>query len=265
MRRPSNHKARQIDLKLIDPPSAQIRMEISEAGVLELASSISVIGLLQPILVRPAGERYEIVFGHRRYLACIKLNWKRIQAVVRHLDDATVALMRGTENIARDDLSPIEEAAVYADLRDNHGLSVDQISKHMAKSPGIVARRLDLLKMPPQLQEAVHHRQISYGVAEELWRITDISKMEYFLGYAIEHGVTVVVARGWVKDWRDQTRRAQSDIGGGLPGGSPLASRPVWVACDVCAGPMELGTEIAMRCCPDCAEKLKKALAGQGP
>ena len=247
-------RLQEVRLDLIDEPQGVIRLEIDQERIKNLAENIDRVGLQQPIVLRPTGERFEIVAGHRRYLAYRLLGRDQIPAIVRKMDDVACALARASENIRRVDLSPIEEAAVYADLRDNLGMTTNEIGKHMGQTQGIVKRRLYLLKMPPQLQKAVHLKQISYGVAEELWRIDDIGSVDYYLSFAIDHGVTVEVARGWVKDYRDKKRRAEADVGG--RGGEPSGgeSRPIYVPCDLCEGPMVLGTETIYRVCEKCAE-----------
>lgn len=254
-------KSRLIDLTKIDPPAGQVRLEIPSEGVQELADSLNAVGQLQPVLVRPVGDRFEIVFGHRRFLAAQHLRWPKIRADVKVLDDLAVALMRASENLPRADLSLIEEAAIYADLRDTHKLSIDEIGRRMGKSPGIVHRRLDLLKMPPQLQKAVHAKEISYGVAEDLWSLGDISAIDYYLGFAIEHGATVAVVRGWVKDWKDTKRREATEVAGGGGVRSPMEPRPVYVTCDLCSGPMELGSETVVRGCKPCIDAIRAAVA----
>lgn len=218
MAKASDQNSKRIELKLIDPPRGQVRMDIPEEGIRGLADSIGAIGQLQPILVRPDGPRFEVVFGHRRLLAFRLLKSKYIQAVVRILTDEQVAIMRGVENIERLDVSPIEEAATYQDLMEVHGLTIDQIAKKMGKSPGIVKRRMDLLKMAPQLQEAIHLKRISYGVGEEFTRFRDPAVIDYYLGYAVDHGCTVAVARQWVNDHQKSLRNKTDDIaeGGGL-------------------------------------------------
>lgn len=256
-------KLQDIKLDVIDEPAGVIRLEIEQEELKDLAKNIQAVGLLQPILVRPVNGRFEIIHGHRRYLAHKLLEKTRITCIVRKIDDLHSALARASENSGRVDLSPIEEAAVYANLCDNYGLTTDEVGKHMGKSPGIVKRRMDLLRMPPQLQKAIHQKQISYGVGEELWRIEDIGMVDYYLGFAVDHGVTVAVARGWVKDYRDSKRRAESDVGGGDRQRSPSEPRPIYVTCDLCQGPMELGSEEVIRACSDCVGMVRKALKGE--
>ena len=254
----------EIEMGLIDEPDGIIRMEIDPEKLLELSESIKAIGQLQPILVRPKGKRYEIVYGHRRFLAAQLLDRTRILASVKNIDDATTALMRATENIAREDISPIEEAAVYLDLRETAGLTAAQIGKRMGKSAGLIKRRMDLLRMPPCLQKAVHRKEIPYTGAEELWRLGELAEIEYYLGFAIDHGATITVIRGWVNEKLDERRRGRPDIenGGGAP--NPMETRPVYVACDLCQAAMALGDETVVRACEVCVKAIKKAMEGGG-
>lgn len=262
MAKASKTVLRQIPLEKIDEPGGAIRLEINQDEIRELADNITQIGLLQPIVVRPAGERFEIVDGHRRYLSFKVLARKKILCVVRDLDDVTVAVSRASANLRIVGLSLIEEAAIYADLRDNHKLTADQIGELTGISPGVVKRRMDLLKMPPDLQKAIHIKAISYGVAEELWRLGDPGVINYYLGFAVEHGCTVAVARQWVNDERKKARTQEGDVEGGGEALSPMQSRPVWVSCDLCQGPLEVGKETTIRACESCVASIKKALAG---
>jgi len=256
-------KERQVGIGLIDEPAGIIRMEIDPEEIEKLSQSIRAIGQLQAILVRPVGDRFEIVFGHRRFLACQKIGLAKIRAMVKDLDDVTTALMRATENVERKDISPLEEAAVYQDLYENHGMTVDQIAERMGKSGGVIKRRLDLLRMPPCLQKAVHKKEIGYSVAEELWSLGELADIEYFLGFAVDHGATKEVVRQWVKDKKDERRRAKSAGGGGRLEFSPMQERPSYTACDTCLNPMEIGSETILRVCPVCAKVIESALKEQ--
>lgn len=255
-------KAKQIqkiDLVLIDEPDHILRMSIDTDRIKELADSISAVGQLQPILVVPRGKRFEIVFGHRRYLAIKSLGQTNIIAEVRVLSDEEVALMRATENIDRENLTPMEEAGTYQSLIDRCGWDIDKVSERMGKSPAVIRRRLDLLRMPPALQKAVHGQQISMTVAEELWAIRDIASMEYYLSFAVENGCTREVARQWAKEWKDQVRRSSNpDVGGVQLALSPFEPRPSYVPCDLCNSPVELGKDRLLRVCPGCLGLIKE-------
>lgn len=250
--------SRTIPLTLIDEPGEMARMEIDHLYIAELAQSIKEIGQLQDILLAEKGERFEVVAGHCRFLAHQKAGLTTISAKVRKMTRDEIAIARVTENLARKDLTPIEEAANYKNLIDEHGLTVYDVSKKVGKSPGLVKRRMDLLRMPPVLQEAVHKKRISMSVAEELWPISDPAQLDYYLTFALDGGCTKEVARSWCKEWQDSVRRAKSAGGGGGQDFAPSEPRPVYVSCDLCTGPMEIGSETIIRTCPKCFKLIKE-------
>lgn len=247
-----------IDMLLIDEPHVADRMHIDMDGISELAQSIDEVGLLQAILLRKKGERYEVVAGHRRFLAHKKLGRRKINATVKEMTDQEAALARATENLGRENLTPVEEAVAYSNLINIHKLSLDEIGKKFGKSAGLIKRRMDLLKMPPQLRDAVHKKQISISVAEEFWPITDLTVLDYYLSFALEGGCTQAVARSWCKDWKDTVRRSEAGTAEGGQVFSPQEPRPVYVSCDLCTGPMEIGQEIVLRVCNKCFKVIKE-------
>ena len=137
MAKASKMKIREISLDLIDEPVGVVRMEIDPEKVQDLAENIQQVGLLQPINVRPRGERFEVVAGHRRYKAFQVLSLEKIPCIVGDFDDVGSAVARASENLRRVDLTPIEEAAIYTDLHDNHDLSYERIGKFMGPSAGV--------------------------------------------------------------------------------------------------------------------------------
>lgn len=261
MAKRSGQQIKELSLDLIDEPKGILRMDIDPDKLVDLSQSISEIGLLQPILVATDGERYEIVFGHRRYLASKKLGLSTIKSIIRNMTQLEIGIARATENISRDDLTPIEEASTYKNLILEYGLTLEQVSKKMGKTPGTIKRRMDLLRMPPPLQIAIHKRQISMTVAEELWSIADEASLDYYLGFAIENGCTKEVARQWAKDWKDSQRRSltSSDEGGHVDL-SPCEPRPSYVPCDICNEPVDLNTTKFFRTCPGCFAAIKKGM-----
>ncbi len=253
----SKDKIAEVGLDLIDEPKEMARLEIDLNAVAELASSISEIGLLQPIVLRENAGRYEIIAGHRRFLAHKRLELPSIKSIVKIMSDQECIIARATENLARVDLTPLEEATIYSDLVTSHDMTLEQVAQKMGKTPGTIKRRMDLLRMPPPLQKAVHLGQISMSAAEELWPIANTTDLEYYLLFAVENGCTKEVARQWCKQWKDAQRQlaSPSDEGGGAS--SPLEPRPYYVACDICSGPEEINNMVRMSICPACHATIK--------
>lgn len=249
-----------VKMDLIDRPKEGVRMEIDPESVTELANSIQEQGLLQPILIRKSGSRFEVVFGDRRLLAHRQLDRKDIRATIVEMTDLECALARATENLARADLTPLEEAAIYRDLYNNRRLTPERIGKKVGKSPGTVIRRMAILRMDPCLQKAVHEKKVSVSAAEELAAIKDIASLEYYLECAIEHGATKDVCRLWAKDWKDTQRREDTAGEGGSLPQAPFESKPIYVTCETCLGAMELGKEVVLRVCPGCAKAIQDGM-----
>jgi len=253
-----------IKLSLIDRPDATVRMDISEVAISELADSIREIGLLQPIVVFPKGDRFEVIAGDRRYLAHKKLGLDKIMCCVKEIPVEEIIWLRATENIQRQDLTPFEEGHIYVILNTDKGFSVAAIGKKMGKSPGTVQRRMDILKMPESFQRALHQKLISVGVAEELWRCPDEAKREYYLELAVEHGITVMVARMWVDDFKKslQTNILDVDKGGG--DSPPYEDTPIYRACDICKKAVNYTNLQDLRICPECGTGIRQAMSKQG-
>ena len=256
------HQFEEIALSEIRGPKSRDRIAVDEDGIVALTQDIRENGLINPILVRPNSDGYEVVAGERRFLAVQRLGWERVTCHVQDLDDKTAALLRAVENLGRKDLSPIEEGYIYAGLMQNHGMTREEVSQRMSQTVGVVKRRMDLLKMPDLLQQAIHKREIKYGVAEELWRLSDDGRISYYLGFAVDHGATVAVVRQWVNDELKAQRSKASDVGGGSPLENPMQANPIWITCDFCKGAVELGKDKTLRACPDCLVRLQEAGRG---
>lgn len=242
------------------PPIGRHRLEIDEEKIAELATSIEAWGLRQAIEVVERDGKYEIVFGERRWRAHIKLGRKMIQAHVVDLIKGEIVLVRATENMARENLTPLEEAAVFSELREEFSLTIDKIAKKVGLTVGRVKRRLDILRMPKEFQQAIHKGQVSHTVGEALWRCPDEGQQKYLLSLAIDHGITTKIARMWVEEY---AKKKRSDPEVGSPGGdeySPMEAKPIYQACDVCEGAVKLEDLGHLQVCKECNKKIRGAL-----
>jgi len=251
---------REIEMKLIDRPDEIVRLEISKDDIQDLANSIREQGLLQPVLVAPKAGRYMIVAGDRRYLAVEVLGLKKIMCHIKEMSSEDIALNRAIENIQRTDLTPFEEGRIYHALMEKRGMSLDEIAKRMGKSPGVIQRRMDILGMPETFQRALHSKKVSISVAEELMRCPDGTRREYFLELAIEHGITMMIARTWVDDFSKELRTKREAVDSGRPPSMPYQEAPIFRACDLCLGPTEYKDLQMIYCCPECHKNIMAAV-----
>lgn len=249
-------------LALLDPPGEIVRLSIDPAYIRELADSIRVQGLLQPLVVRPMNGRYEIIAGHCRFLAISSLGLTHVSCHVKEASDEETALARCMENLQRFDMSPIEEARAYQALHERFSLSYESIGQKTGKTPTLVKRRIDLLKLPQEVITAIHERKISYSVGDTLCQIPDLNTCKYYLELAIENGITNDVAKLWVKEWKDAQRRSASDDVPMASLANPTISKPIYLSCDACHGAVDLAIIKRIMMCPDCFKILLATTKG---
>src|ERR687896_631371 len=152
---------RELPVTSVVPNPLQPRTHINEAELIELAASIEASGLLQPVIVRLRNGRYELIAGERRWRAVQRLGWPKIPAVVKEVDDRTLLTLALIENLQRDDLSPIDEAAGYHRLGEEFHLGHSEIAKAVGRDRSTVANLLRLLQLPPEVQSLVHEKRLS--------------------------------------------------------------------------------------------------------
>ncbi len=155
----------EIEIGRIRPNPNQPRVHFDEDSLAELAQSIAERGVLQPILLRPDGDGFQIIAGERRWRAAQRVHLHRIPAIVREIDDSTTAELALIENVQRQDLNAIEEADAYRKLIEQHGHTQDELSKIVHKSRSHVANLLRLLDLPEFVKQSLMRGEISMGHA----------------------------------------------------------------------------------------------------
>ena len=175
---PAEDDTRERDLKYIDindikPNSAQPRKNFDEDKLEELAESIEQHGLIQPIVLRAAGQGYEIVAGERRWRAARMIGLKELPCIIKELTDEENMLLAIIENMQREDLNPIEEAEGLKQMIDTYGLTQEQVSRGVGKSRPYITNSLRLLKLPPKLRYMTADGSLSMGHARALAAVKD--------------------------------------------------------------------------------------------
>jgi ParB family chromosome partitioning protein len=204
---------RDLAVASVRPNPFQPRTRIDEAELTDLANSMQASGLLQPILVRPRDGGYELIAGERRWRAAERLGWPRIPAVVKEVDDRTLLTLALIENLQRDDLSPIDEAAGYRRLGEEFHVGQAEIARVVGRDRSTVANLLRLLQLPPDVQAMVHEKRLSAGHARALLGLSDASRQSALAAEAIDQEWSVREIEAAVAG-RRTTQRAAKRAGG---------------------------------------------------
>jgi len=172
-----SHGVRVIPLERIEPNPQQPRLAFDETTLAELAASIREHGVLQPILVRPLPEgQYQLIAGERRWRASKMAGQATIPALVEEIDDDTALEIAIIENLQREDISPLDEAAMYDRMISDHGYSIRKLADKLGKDKGYVENRLRLSDAPDDVRELVSLRKDTLSHAYELMKVDDPKK-----------------------------------------------------------------------------------------
>ncbi len=182
----------EISINLIEPNKKQPRKRFDADKIKALSESISEHGLIQPILITPAENgRYTIIAGERRWRASKKAGLKTIPVIIREYSEIEAAQIALIENLQREDLNPIEEAAGYRALMDEFSLTQDEVSKKIGKSRSAVANSLRLLSLGENISKMLINGELSAGHARALLSLEDESLREEAAQLVKENGLNV--------------------------------------------------------------------------
>jgi ParB family chromosome partitioning protein len=228
---------REIDIARIKPNPAQPRVQFDEDALDELAQSIGERGVLQPILLRPDGENFQIVAGERRWRAAQRARLHTIPAIVREIDESTSAEIALIENIQREDLNAIEEAEGYRQLIQRHGHTQDAVGSLVHKSRSHVANLLRLLELPEFVRQSLMNGDISMGHARAVATAPDPEAV-----------TREIVAKGLsVRQAEERVRREKSRPGPGYDIARASARNAVPVDADLAALERQLGDILGLK------------------
>ena len=194
----------------IEPNPEQPRMVFEPQALEELASSIREHGVLQPILVRPLGPNtYQIVAGERRWRASRLAGLETIPALIEEIDDDTALEIAIIENLQREDLTPLDEAAMYDRMIHEHGYSIRKLADKLGKDKGYLENRLRLADAPPEIRELVSLRKDSLSHAYELMKVEDPKKRRRLAEQVARGELTLIKLRDKIEGRR--TREVSAD------------------------------------------------------
>ncbi|MEN6461316.1 MAG: ParB/RepB/Spo0J family partition protein [Syntrophomonas sp.] len=199
----------EIDISKIEAGVNQPRRNFDEESLHELASSIMEHGILQPVLVRPRGDIYEIVAGERRWRAAQLAGLTQVPAVIKEMDDVKAAEISLIENIQRDDLSIIEEGMAYKNLVEKYGYTQEMLGEKIGKSRSHVTNCLRILGLPGNILDMIDKKVLSAGHARALLTLGSDKERLRVAGEIAEGDLTVREAEKIVK--RKRRRRVKAE------------------------------------------------------
>lgn len=180
-----------VPVSSIRPNPNQPREQFDEEALAALAASIREMGLLQPVLVRPVDEEFELIAGERRWRAARRAGLTTIPALVRDADDASSLEQALVENVHRTDLNAIEEAAAYQQLIEDFRLTHDEVATRVGRSRAAVSNTLRLLQLPPIVQKMVRESELTMGHARALLGTPDRTFQEHLARRTVKDGLSV--------------------------------------------------------------------------
>jgi ParB family transcriptional regulator, chromosome partitioning protein len=205
---------RLLPIERVQPNRAQPRKAFDDVALAELSESIKKQGVLQPIVVRRRNDGYEIVAGERRWRAATRAGLHEIPAIVKELSDGDALQVALIENIQRQDLDPLEEAAAYGRLISEYRLTQEQLADALGKNRATIANTLRLLKLPVEVQELLARGQLSAGHARALMTLGNEEQLVKLAREAVQHKLSVRdlerLARARVKSAPKVTGAARS-------------------------------------------------------
>lgn len=204
----------EIDISLIDRNQNQPRKNFDEKALKELAHSIKQHGIIQPLVLRKMGDRYQIVAGERRFRASKMAGLKKVPAVIREFTEREVSEIAIIENLQREDLNPIESAKAIQALIENYNLTQETVADRIGKSRSAVANTLRLLTLPEEIVALVEQSKLSAGHARTLLAVEDARKQIELANFCVQKKISVrdleTMVKNLNKPAKDKPKQIQS-------------------------------------------------------
>jgi len=249
---------RPLPLDIIQEPKNPVRSTMAETDFFALCESMRAIGQLSPIIVKPVGEQYEVVAGHRRLRAARYLRWPTIMASIIAGDAMHAEACKSHENSFREPIQPEDEGRYFDWLARERKMGIKEIAKFCNRSHYYVESRLTCLLWPPDIRDALKNDVIGLGVAEALSTITDDAERTRLIGYAKEHGVSARTARAWADSWQSTRLAIDPERLAAIVAGMPQKYEEPMFPCYGCEKPIYISQLRTLRLCGECNDDLQR-------
>src|SRR5690242_21704944 len=199
----------EIPVAAIRPNPQQPREHFDEESLAALAESIREVGVLQPVLVRAGGDGFELIAGERRWRAAHRIGLQTIPGIVRTADDASMLQQAIIENVQRDELNPLEEAAAYQQLIEDFSLTHDDVASRVGRSRTSITNTWRLLQLPPAIQRYVKEGSLRMGHARALLGTPDRAFQEQLAKRAVAEDLSVREVEDAIRSREDAEPKAK--------------------------------------------------------
>lgn len=251
---------KQISVDMIAEPENPARMETLEVGIKELTDSIKLVGILEPLIVKKKGKGFELVAGHRRLMAAKRAGLVVVPCIVRGIQGKEVEQIMFHENVYREDMNDYEEAVFLERVIKDRKINQTEAAELIGKTPGYVSQKLQVLKYPEMLQNAMRSGSISFTSCRKLMEIKDESVRDYYIDTAINSGASINVIDSWVRS-ANQTPPAEPHAGPGESGQpQPPAPGVYKPQCWICGEAHDTTEMIVVQIDKECATRIKEAV-----
>lgn len=277
-----NYRIIELSVADIVFPKEELRTRIFFEDLDELARSIRTVGILNPLTVRPSGDKYELIAGFRRLKACEIANLAVVPCRIVESDDARADMQKLHENMFREEVNPVDEGNFFKRLLIKNNWRIVDLAVQIHKSPSYVSKRIQLTEADPLIVNALADSQINLSIADELSKVDDPDTRSRLLHYAIHSGATVETVRTWrVQYEMDAHMMPPQPIGvvnsdpnsppppiAGMPSfdNQPFATKKIEERvvesrpCFSCMNDIDTRDIYVMYLCPTCRTSIEKAL-----
>ncbi len=229
-----NKGVRVVPIERIEPNPQNPRMAFNEEALDEMAASIREHGVLQPVLVRPLDDgRFQLIAGERRWRASKIAGQETIPAIVEDIDDDTALEIAIIENLQREDISPLDEAAMYDSMIREHGYSIRKLAEKVGKDKGYLENRLRLADAPPEVRELVSLRKDTLSHAYELMKVEDPKKRRKLADQVARNELSLVKLRERIEGRKPRAAAEATEDGAAdeaVDGVAVMADEDGWAA-----------------------------------
>ncbi len=234
-----------------------LRMEVEDAAIDDLVSSIRRVGILVPLIVCSEGDQYNLIAGHRRYVAAMRIGLAEVPCIIRDSSEAESSEVAFAENLFRQDLSAVETASRIKDILDQRIMELPELARAMHRSEHWVKSQLDLLSWPDDVLQLIHLGYLSVAAASNLALVTDDTYRDFLLKNAHENGATARTTAAWLQAWRSQAPPAAAVEAEPLPTSeNPLPAVPQ-APCIVCSQLFRTDGLAMVMACPACITAIR--------